>query len=505
MSANEPFDLDKILSEDEDRKRRIEALGKAKAITPGADVVAHCESVQAQEQYFAAQQLSPIDAQCIQRVYNALETAVIGPKAGKPACTMANFCAILMMDTAFTAQNGAKFSSLRWNELTETPEVCVNDKYTRRSKFVPVDNAFIVQAMEHIEKYYQLCNKQRFEDSLIATAVKKPFHPLRSVLDALEWDGIPRVSEFLTKWACAGDSAYVREVSRLLFATGIHRALNPGCDIDGMPVFISPVQGCGKSTLCKWLSLGLYSSLAGIEGKEAAENLCGKWLIEIEELKALQGRFTNNDSIKQFITATSDYFRVPYEKVATDHPRSCFFIGTTNSQTFLTDPTGNRRFFPINFGQSIDFLQAHADECKHEIEQAWAEAYTKFRTDEMRNFFDRSLLSEAEAAQKAATIEDEWEGYILSYLEQILSNDPNLTHVLTPDRKQAVCAPLIYNWLDAKFGAGNGKSYSRQQHGQRIGQIMAKRAGWKRGERPEVLRFKINGMPMRQRYWFYDG
>ena len=51
------------------------------------------------------------------------------------------------------------------------------------------------------------------------------------------------------------DTPYVQEVSRLIFAGGIHRLYQSGCKFDDMPVLIGTKQGEGKSTLVRWLAM----------------------------------------------------------------------------------------------------------------------------------------------------------------------------------------------------------------------------------------------------------
>ena len=468
------------------------------------DVKAVCAAIK-QEQAAAqtqatADNLSAKDALVIEAVRNSLALG----KNQRPVNTMENYETIINQDTVFKSSTGESFGSLRWNISKGTPEVLGADPYTGVKRYVAVDNPYIVQALAHIEKYYGLCKEKTLVDTITAVASKKQFDPIRGTLDVLKWDGVPRIEGFLTRWACADDTAYTREASRLLFAMGIHRAFDPGCDIDGALVFVSPVQGCGKSTLCKWLSMGMYSSLGSIEGREAVENLAGKWLIELEELKALQGRYTSVESIRRFVTGTNDYYRNPYERAAKDHPRTCFFIGTTNNENFLSDPAGDRRFFPIAFNQTADYLFSHAAECRHDIEQCWGEALARFKQDKLPNHFDRGLLAEAEQIRQAATIEDEWVEYIEQYLSKVIANDPNVSRKLTPDRKPAVCASVIYTWLDSKFNVGGGRAFENKTHGQRISQIMARRKGWIKGTKPGRLRFDENGEQVRHTYWYYQ-
>ena len=75
-------------------------------------------------------------------------------------------------------------------------------------------------------------------------------------------------------------------------------------------------------------------------------NLMGKTVVEIEEFVALRNAKSANEA-KTFLSKLSDRIRIPYEKYATDVPRTCIFIGTLNERTFLNDHTGERRYLPV--------------------------------------------------------------------------------------------------------------------------------------------------------------
>lgn len=74
------------------------------------------------------------------------------------------------------------------------------------------------------------------------------------MLDALTWDGIPRVGTLLNVYLGAERNAYVSEVERILFCEGIARVYSPGCKADYMPILCG-AEGIGKSSFARGLAM----------------------------------------------------------------------------------------------------------------------------------------------------------------------------------------------------------------------------------------------------------
>ena len=61
--------------------------------------------------------------------------------------------------------------------------------------------------------------------------------------------------------------------------------------------------------------------------------------------------------VLKYLVSTADLkYRPPYGKAYTANRRYALFIGTTNDQMPLTDPTGSRRFVCVGIDGDIDFL-----------------------------------------------------------------------------------------------------------------------------------------------------
>jgi predicted P-loop ATPase len=77
-------------------------------------------------------------------------------------------------------------------------------------------------------------------------------------------------------------------------------------------------------------------------------------------------------------------------------------VGTTNSYTYLTDSTGNRRFWPIRIKKfDIDYIRENRD-------QIWAEVVSREAAGESIRLHP-SLYSHASMQQERRRAEDPWE------------------------------------------------------------------------------------------------
>jgi predicted P-loop ATPase len=386
---------------------------------------------------------------------------------GRPMSTVENFLRVLEGDP--------KFSGLKFNLLTYSPEQ-VRNGVTER--WLDADDA---ETRRYIEQEYKFHSVQKCDDALRIVFAKNQYHPIRDLVNSFVWDGTPRITEFLTRWTKCEDTPYTREVSRLIFAGGIHRLYNPGCKFDDMPVLIGTKQGEGKSTLVRWLALRdeYFTEVNEFDGQRGIEAVEGAWICEVSELLAMT-KAKEQEAIKSYLTRLNDRYRMPFDKRVTDHPRQCVFIGTTNKEQFLTDKTGNRRFYPVKVRQSGYELFDHEAEIKPYIEQCWAEAKALYDKGEIPPYADRKLVAEIRQMQDEATEDDYRVGLIQSYLEN----------------KSVTC--VLDLWKNA-LGCGDFVRPSKKDS-QEIGMIMQSIPGWVKHEK--FKRFDEFGV---QRYWAREG
>ena len=377
-----------------------------------------------------------------------------GPN-GAPLETIGNFLNIMLHDD--------RYSNIRYNLISNQAEVTTTDfdgiEHVRN--WTDTEDAI---SRNYIEEQYKLFSVQKHTDALRILFHQREYNPIKDLIETLEWDGQNRIESFLTTWMGAEDTEYIHEVSRLIFAGGINRLYNPGCKFDDVPVLVGTKQGEGKSTLIKWLALNeqWFSEVKKVDGADSIEQLFGAWICEIPELAAFK-RADDVESIKAFVTRTKDKYRKPYDKSPVEYPRRCVFIGTTNLSQFLSDRSGNRRFYPVICNSSGYFLFDHETECREFISQCWAEARERFKQGKIPPFARYELLKEYQKMQDDA-MEDDWRvGKIESYLKSL-------------GRGETVCALQLYSeclYPDSPVKPKNSDSRI-------IGQIMARMDGWEK-------------------------
>ena len=327
--------------------------------------------------------------------------------------TITNFKLILNNDPNLKGIGGLNLFTQRNEVLESLPWARVGKTWN------DTDDANL---REYIERTYHVESRQKIFDALSIIFTDHSFHPVKDYLEKLEWDGIPRCEYLLIDYLGASSSPYVKEVTLKTLVAAIKRIYEPGCKFDYMLTLVGR-QGIGKSLLFKKLAEPWFSdTITDIQGKEAYEQLDGNWIIEMSELSALKK--AEREQIKGFISKQNDTYRKAYARNVTDNPRQCIFIGTTNENEFLNDPTGNRRFWIVDVNEDLRTRTVWDDLNDEEKNQIWAEAYELYLSGKFNiNSLSESIRNEAKEIQEAHMQTDPWQGKIEEFLKIRLPND----------------------------------------------------------------------------------
>jgi predicted P-loop ATPase len=284
----------------------------------------------------------------------------------------------------------------------------------------------------YLDIQYNLRNRTDYEDGFNMALLENEYDPLVGYLDALQWDGKPRIDRLLTDYLGAEPSEYNIAVMNVFLLGAVKRAYEPGCKFDYMPVLIGK-QGEGKSTFFKYLACNddWYDdnfNFKNLDNKAVIESMSGRWILEMGEMDTLKKDAVTADALKAFITSQSDRYRTPFARRPEDRKRQCVFCGTSNDANFLKDRTGNRRYLPIDTIKKNATKDIYNEkEARPDFIQAIAEAVYKYKQDPHKApVLPRNVEADAMKAQTEHLEEDPWVQLIDDYLIKTNRNRVNV-------------------------------------------------------------------------------
>lgn len=366
-------------------------------------------------------------------------------------------------------------------------------------------DADLASLTAYLDRVYHIFSPSKLKNALLTITAERSFHPIKEYLEGLPaWDGKKRLETLLIDYLGAEDSSYVRAVTRKTLVAAVARVYEPGIKFDTVLVLSGP-QGIGKSMFFAklggvWFSDSL--TISDMRDKTGAEKLQGFWIMEIGEMNGIKK--VEVETVKSFASRQDDKFRVAYGTVVESHPRQCVICGTSNSQHFLRDVTGNRRFWPVQVTGECEKHPWNMD--KVLLEQIWAEALTLYNAGEELILKGTDAEMAAEKQQEALENDDR-EGLVREYLDKLLPADwAKLSlsekrmylagdEFTTQNRAGVAPRDKVCNleiWAEC---FGREPANIRKQDSYELNAIMAKLDGWKRydGNKSGKLSFKDYG------------
>lgn len=307
---------------------------------------------------------------------------------------------------------------------------------------------------------------ENVRDAVTQLCLEHTFHPIRQMLDALTWDGVPRVDDWLVRYMGAEDTPLNRAIGRIMLVAAVRRVREPGVKFDSI-VILEGRQGTGKSTVLQILAgPGLHSDneILTLDTKAQMEAMEGVWIYELSEMSGLNK--SEVDRMKAFASRDVDRARMSYGRFSEARGRQTIFIGTTNEHKYLKDRTGNRRFLPVKTGM-ID-LEA----LRHDRDQLWAEA-AKLEAEGESIVLPQELWAVAAAEQEDRLEDDPWQEKLAMVRGRAVG-----------DEVRAYTAELLGALLEIPI------ERQHNGHGKRLTALM-RELGWEPGK------FKVAGKTMR--------
>ena len=229
------------------------------------------------------------------------------------------------------------------------------------------------------------------------------------------WDGHARLDTWVeTVWTLSQstDRDLARWASRFVFLGAVWRAMQPGCALDEMPIFVGP-GGIGKSKSLAWMfpddEMDWFADrfdFLDTEQKQA-EKLMGAVVAEASEMAGV--RRADIGHMKAAISSRGATVRLSYRRNARTYMRRCVIVGTGDNSDLLPNDPNLRRWVPITLaggkaGTVRAYMSAHR-------EQLWAEALHRYHRGERVHLPPELVQAQARAAAHFRTRDQIVEDY----------------------------------------------------------------------------------------------
>ena len=291
------------------------------------------------------------------------------------------------------------------------------------------------------------------------------WNPVMQWMESRKWDGKSRLQEFLdTIGSPENEKLKEMLMKKWLISCCAAACEEHGVALEGILVF-QGAQGLGKTLWFKrlanyddgWL---LEGAMLNPTDKDSVKRAVSHWIVELGEIESTFKK-ADIDQLKAFVTSKSDELRLPYDRASTTYQRRTAFYASVNAREFLTDTSGNRRFWVIpvkriNFNHGID------------MQQLWAEVKETLYVPGQKNWFltpdERKMLDESnEGYRTQSSVED----LILEHVRfDSKSTKPvQMTKLL---RDLGIANPRMPDFKDANRVLGDNGIEPRRSNGKKL-------------------------------------
>lgn len=212
-------------------------------------------------------------------------------------------------------------------------------------------------------------------------AKKCRYNPVLEFLNGIDYDGRDHLSELFELMGLDGGDKLSRKLIRKWFLQGIallHNTESKPISAEGVLTLQGP-QRCGKTSLIEkfairpeWFARG---AALNPNDKDTIRRCCSRWIIELGEVETTLR--SDVEALKNFITNDVDVYRVPYGRTDLKYARRSNLAATCNSDRYLLDQTGNRRWWTVPITTFINY----ADIQTFPIVQMWAQALQTYHEE----------------------------------------------------------------------------------------------------------------------------
>lgn len=348
----------------------------------------------------------------------------------------------------------------------------------------PFNDAITHSLLCELQEFFPTLSMNVCYQTLTKVAWERRRNLIAEWMQAQKWDGTPRLETFAATYLRAPPSPYLSRAFQNFMVAGVARMLKPGTKFDHM-VVLQGKQGIGKTRAIHALfgteNVAIAPHTTAIGSRDWLDAGGSAWCLVLDELAGLSR--VEHTELKSALSTESDTYRRAYRKDPETFPRMFVCAATTNEEVYLTDPTGNRRYWPVLCHGKVDVEGIARDRG-----QLWAEAFALHAKG--FPFWDMPPEAEQGAfeAQEGAAVPDAG----LELLEDVLARS-------RADRPE--CRPPVVLWKGANcyfvrssllMAALDGE---RAHNGtaKRVRSLMLKLTGWEVAVPRDHNRVQIRG------------
>lgn len=219
-----------------------------------------------------------------------------------------------------------------------------------------------------------------YRDFLLLIGDENQYNPVEQWIASKPWDGKTRLPEIYDTIQAQHQESANAFIYRWMISA-VAAACSPnGIDSSGVLV-LQGAQNLGKTWWFRKLvpqdqlpNVTRADAMINPHDKDSVSQVISHWLVELGELDATFKK-AEIAALKSFITREYDIFRRPFAADDSKYPRRTAFVASVNPWHFLTDETGNRRFWTI---ECLKVDSYHTID----MQQLWAEIYHKWQCGE---------------------------------------------------------------------------------------------------------------------------
>ncbi len=331
--------------------------------------------------------------------------------------------------------------SIRYNQINHNFEFfgfADNESKEHLAENVPT----ILQ--DQLKLIYTHVSKQIIIDYITHYATLHKYNPVLNAIRSVKWDGKDRVGQIYDIFRIPTDTEEGIYSRTFIFkwlkqcVCGLFNDIENPFSLDIILVFQGK-QGIGKTRFFEMLALNPKFFGEGIcldpRDKDSIIQATSKWISELGELVSTMKK--DMDSVKAFLTKSTDEYRTPYGKASLHYPRMTSFVGTVNDEQFLIDQTGNRRFVTIPLAPDL-VIDYNTQIKPFDTLQLWSQIYnivkdedksSCFRLDEYEkqylekrnSAFVKPMKGESEVLDILEEQQTQEQGYICTFKEMTVT------------------------------------------------------------------------------------